>query len=273
MFDRLIECEPEGGAEFHGRKSYFVVSSVVVGILFVTAVVISIYATDFSLGNGAFDLVQVVAPTEMAPVEPEIERARPDKASTSRSELPTRQVNMQRPDEQPVAVPTTTSVVQNNQLARPSTPFAIAPVDSTPTGESSGRQPSSIGGSGEPATGLTTAKSEPAAEKEAETGPPPPVVKKAPLIAKSGGVLNGRATDLPKPTYSAAAKAMGAQGQVSVQVTIDESGRVISASAVSGNPLLRPAAEQAARQAKFTPTTLTGVPVKVTGVIVYNFTR
>jgi len=56
-----------------------------------------------------------------------------------------------------------------------------------------------------------------------------------------------------------------------VQVTIDEQGNIVSASAVSGHPLLRQAAEQAARQAQFAPTLLEGVPVKITGVIVYNF--
>ena len=88
----------------------------------------------------------------------------------------------------------------------------------------------------------------------------------------SGGVLNGKATNLVKPAYPAAAKAVRAAGAVNVQVTIDETGNVISASAVSGHPLLRASAVQAARSSKFTPTLLSGKPVKVTGVIVYNFT-
>ncbi len=87
----------------------------------------------------------------------------------------------------------------------------------------------------------------------------------------SGGVLNGKAVSLPLPAYPAAARAVKASGAVNVQVTIDESGNVISASAVSGHPLLRQAAEEAARQAKFAPVTLSGTPVSVTGVIVYNF--
>lgn len=87
----------------------------------------------------------------------------------------------------------------------------------------------------------------------------------------NGGVLNGKAVSFPKPAYPAAARAVRASGAVSVQVTVDEAGDVISASAVSGHPLLRQAAEEAARQAKFTPTTLSGQPVKITGVIVYNF--
>ena len=87
----------------------------------------------------------------------------------------------------------------------------------------------------------------------------------------SGGVLNGKATNLVKPPYPAAAKAVRASGAVNVQVTIDESGNVISASAVSGHPLLRASAVQAARASKFSPTMLAGQAVKVTGVIVYNF--
>ena len=87
----------------------------------------------------------------------------------------------------------------------------------------------------------------------------------------SGGVLNGKAVNLPKPPYPPAAKAVRASGAVTVQVTVDENGNVISASALSGHPLLRQAAEQSARQAKFSPTLLSGKAVKVTGVIVYNF--
>ncbi len=71
--------------------------------------------------------------------------------------------------------------------------------------------------------------------------------------------------------YPPAAKAIRASGDVNVQVTIDEKGNVISANAVSGHALLRQAAENAARGAKFSPTLLSNQPVKVTGVIVYKF--
>ena len=87
----------------------------------------------------------------------------------------------------------------------------------------------------------------------------------------SGGVVNGKAQNLPKPEYPPAALAVRASGAVNVQVTIDETGVVISAAAVSGHPLLRAAAVEAAKQARFSPTLLNGEPVKVTGVIVYNF--
>lgn len=87
----------------------------------------------------------------------------------------------------------------------------------------------------------------------------------------SGGVLNGKAVSKPQPAYPALAKAARAQGVVVVQVTIDETGSVASAKAVSGHPLLQSAAVQAARQAKFSPTILSGKPVQVSGVLTYNF--
>jgi len=93
----------------------------------------------------------------------------------------------------------------------------------------------------------------------------------APRAPISGGVLNGKAISLPQPAYPPIARAAHASGAVNVQVTVDESGNVISASAVSGHPLLKQSAVAAARQARFRPTLLSGTPVKVTGIIVYNF--
>jgi TonB family protein len=93
----------------------------------------------------------------------------------------------------------------------------------------------------------------------------------APGKSISGGVLNGKAISLPKPAYPPIAKQAHASGTVSVQVTVDEKGNVISARAISGHPLLRAVSESAARQAKFSPTKLNGKPVKVTGIITYKF--
>ena len=106
-----------------------------------------------------------------------------------------------------------------------------------------------------------------------DSDPPPPAPPRPLNVPKviSGGVLNGRATSLPTPVYPPAARAVRAGGAVSVQVLVDENGSVISASAVSGNPLLRTAAVNAARQARFNPTKLSGQPVKVSGIVIYNF--
>jgi protein TonB len=102
--------------------------------------------------------------------------------------------------------------------------------------------------------------------------PPPPEPKPTPPRAPiSGGVLNGKAISLPKPNYPPIARQAHASGTVTVQVTIDENGSVISAHAVSGHPLLQAVAVAAARGARFSPTKLSGQPVKVTGIITYNF--
>ena len=83
--------------------------------------------------------------------------------------------------------------------------------------------------------------------------------------------MNGKAASLPAPEYPAIAKPAHVSGAVQVKVVIDESGNVVGAEAVSGHPLLRAAAVSAARKAKFTTTGLQGEPVKVSGVLVYNF--
>ena len=86
-----------------------------------------------------------------------------------------------------------------------------------------------------------------------------------------GGILNGKAVYKPEPDYPTAAKAARAQGMVVVRVLVDEKGNVVSARAISGHRLLKQAAVTAARNTRFTPTRLSGQPVKVSGVITYNF--
>jgi len=268
MFDKLIESEPKG-ADFKDRRRYFAVSSVVVGILFTTAVVVSIFAADYGLGSTNFEIVEMIAP-----VAPEIPQPGQLTASTSssQSELPTRQINMARVDE-PTIAPTTVSTTQNSQMARTINRFKFGP-DGNPAGPvSSGRETGFSGPIG-PGLGETVAKNEKSSESE-EPPPPPSVIKRPdpPKLPVSGGVLNGKARDLPKPNYPATARAVGAQGEVVVQVTIDESGTVISANAIRGHVLLRADAVKAARNARFFPTRLSDIPVKVTGIITYNFTR
>lgn len=87
----------------------------------------------------------------------------------------------------------------------------------------------------------------------------------------SKGVLNGVAISLPIPAYPPTALAVGAGGAVNVEVTIDEQGNVISATAISGHPLLRAPSVEAAKNAKFKPVLLYGQAIKVTGIIIYNF--
>jgi TonB family protein len=91
------------------------------------------------------------------------------------------------------------------------------------------------------------------------------------IIRKSGGVLQGSATRRVEPAYPPLAQAAQISGSVVVEVTVDEEGKVISARAISGHPLLKDAAVTAARGWTFTPTRLQGTPVKVLGTITFNF--
>jgi len=112
-----------------------------------------------------------------------------------------------------------------------------------------------------------------------ESGPPPPPAPPGPggggrvnvPGAIKGGALDDEATSKPDPTYPRVAQAARAGGEVVVEVTVDEGGKVIMASAVSGHPLLRAAAVAAARQAEFEPTVSGGKPVKVVGTLTYEF--
>jgi len=267
MFEKLIESDSHG-ADFKNRSRYFLVSSVVVGILFVTAVVFSLYAQDLDLGSRDFELSTLLAPTEVEAPEPEQpEQIQPDQTAENRNELSSRHANIARLDEVQ-SVPTETSVVPNTLRERPVGRFII-----TGGRESDGHGTLGADTTGPRTPGGTSSVVPDASVSTVSIPDPPPAIK--PLVKRivSEGVINGKAKYLPAPPYPAPAIIVKAHGSVNVQITIDETGKVISSKAVTGHPLLRAAAEKAAWKAKFSPTYLSKVPVKVTGVIVYNFTK
>ncbi|MDQ2974304.1 MAG: TonB family protein [Acidobacteriota bacterium] len=101
---------------------------------------------------------------------------------------------------------------------------------------------------------------------------PPPAARPKPILRPvTGGVLNGTAISLPAPMYPETARRLRMSGLVTVEVIVDETGKVISAQATSGPAALREVAAQAAMRAKFSPTKLSGQPVKVSGLITYKF--
>jgi len=85
------------------------------------------------------------------------------------------------------------------------------------------------------------------------------------------GILQGKAELLPKPAYPMLARTGHVAGIIRVLILLDETGKVIRVKALCGHPLLRAAAEQAARGAKFAPIVVSGKPVKVSTLINYNF--
>ena len=274
MLDQLVESR-SGGRENKTRGGYLLTTFALVVTLFSSAVLWSLFAKDLGIGGGSLDVSTLVAPiaeSEPAPVKKEEKIEQTNQAKSAKA---TRQTNMLRIDENPI-VPKAVSVAPNAQRSRPNGNFQIAPDvlegDGLPSGNT-GRE-NVVGGSG---SGVQM--NQPAAIDNAVKIEPPPALRK-PLVEitpkskpkiQSLGVVNGKAKFLPKPVYSAAAKAVKAAGDVNVQVTIDEAGNVVSANAVDGHQLLRMEAEKAARNAKFNPTLLSKQPVKVSGVIVYKF--
>lgn len=92
-------------------------------------------------------------------------------------------------------------------------------------------------------------------------------------IYNFGRLDSSSATKMAIPTYPAMAKNMRIEGQVIVEVELDEEGNVTSAKTVSGHSMLRNSAEEAAKRSKFKPAMIGGKPAKATGQIVYNFKR
>ncbi|MDT5059628.1 MAG: periplasmic protein TonB [Acidobacteriota bacterium] len=181
---------------------------------------------------------------------------------------------------QPVAAPaqSLSSVPTSgasNAAASSSQPTSVAAnksAASLPSGASLVKANMGVSGS---AYNLPSSVTDSGAVVKVDGEPPPPVeTRHAPkplLKPVSGGVLNGKALMLPKPAYPQQARTARAAGVVTVEVVINEAGKVISAKAVEGHTLLRQAAVQAAQDARFSPTLLSGQPVKVSGQINYNF--
>ena len=258
MFDNLVESSSHKG-DIQRKGSFIGVTALIYGVLMVAFFIAGIYWYDAKLGEMELELTTLVAPVPVPQVQKEPEQkqeAKPVKAEqnvdvrkelvadVTRTELVPKEVSAKASDVPPVRRGVTTVIGTSDSNA-------AAPM---PAGPGSG-------------TGIVAGPT----KVEIADAPPPepkPTPRAAPI---SGGVLNGKAISLPKPSYPPIAKAAHASGTVVVQVLIDENGNVVSAHAVSGHPLLQGAAVGAARQAKFSPTKLSGQPVKVTGVIQYNF--
>lgn len=288
MLDKLIESKKDTK---ESRRLGGFLSATSVGAFFVltTAFIYSIFAADIALASSDdLMLSALVAPVQIAEEKPreEIATAAPKQTQAiekSIDKLPTRRENMMRVDEQPIKVPDTVSVNQNQAQARPEGRFKLGASDLNPASSGAFTNDNGRGtgaGSGAGSSDSFKPSTDDAENTVAVAPPPPPAVVKPvekpveqpkKVITVSGGVINGKASNLVTPVYSAAAKAVRAQGEVRVAVTIDESGRVVAANAVGGNPLLTAAAVNAARASKFTPTLLSNHPVRVTGIIIYNF--
>ena len=256
MFDNLVESSSHKG-DISRKGSFILVTSVVYAVLGLAFFVAGIYWYDAHLENQSLDLITLVAPVPVPP-----QQNQPEKQETAKPQKVEQNVDVRR---ELIADVSRTELVPKEISAKAS---AIPPVRrgvTTVTGASDSNAAAPV------AVGSGTGSMVSAPTKVDISEPPPPPAPTPPRAPISGGVLNGKAISLPKPAYPAIARQAHASGTVVVQVTIDENGNVISARPVSGHPLLTAVAVNAARGARFSPTKLSGQPVKVTGVITYNF--
>jgi protein TonB len=262
MFNNLIESSSHAG-EFKRRGSFVLFTSAVYVLLFVIAGVVSIYAYDARLSDPSTELELisfVPPPTDTIVPEPvRIRHTNPPAGATEgpRSTRPVLIDQTNNPLNVPKDVSAIASPIPPAHVGTIIGPNVLEPSSSGPGRE--GGDPNSVG------SGNVVVVRVP------DPPPAPAPVPAPPRIIRSPQVLNGLAISLPKPAYPPIAKQAGIQGSVSVQVLVDENGKVISAKAVSGSPMLMHAAQQAALGARFSPTKLGEQAVKVSGVITYNF--
>jgi protein TonB len=257
MFEHLVESGSH--SEDIKRKGSFLAGFAILYLVLIFAgLIVGILLAPAYIDQQTLELTALIAPVPVAANQPKQE-AKPEKvelaknvdvrkeliADVSRADLVPKEISAKASDIPPVRKGVVTMVGTGNSNA-------INPVA--------------------PGTGTGQFISAPTrVETNDEPPPPAPTPKPTPHAPISGGVLNGKAVHLVTPPYPAIARSAHASGAVQVQVLIDENGNVISAHAVSGHPLLQAAAVAAARASRFTPTKLSGQPVKVNGVIIYNF--
>jgi len=101
----------------------------------------------------------------------------------------------------------------------------------------------------------------------------PPAPPAPPKRIKMGGLVEqGKLISGPRPIYPPLARQARIEGTVRLEAVISRDGTILNLRAVSGHPMLVPAAVAAVRQWIFRPTSLNGEPVEVATVIDVNFT-
>lgn len=253
MFDRLVESTKQKNGRRAGR--YFVVTCVIYGLALVGFGVATVLTFSPVLAE-EYTLISLLPPP-LPPAPPP-------------APLVDNSVNKPAPEPRFVPPEKVTVIPPVSEVDKyPAPKLSRTGVTGMPPGLGSGQHSNGVWGVGKdtevPPPPLPASKPTP---KPEPTAPPEP--SRAPVV-RSEGVLQGSAIRRATPGYPTMARQVKATGAVQVQVTISEQGRVIEAAVLNGHPLLRNAALEAAKQWVFTPTRLSNVPVKVQGVLTFNF--
>ena len=265
MFTNLIESDSHR-RELKRQSSFFLATVAAYALILFAAGIASIYAYDARLEAQSTDLL-------IDYWVPPVPTTQPQPPQATRPQPPRRSTATNAPVDRSIRIPTRTEgIAQLNDPTKvpdhagTQASRVLPVIGKFRQGTTNADPPTLPSDSGN----CITCNSTQAARIETDTPAPPPTVK--PQTQRlPPQVLVSKAISLPEPPYPPLAKQIRAQGPVPVQILVDENGRVLSAHAVSGNAFLTRAAEEAAMRARFTPTTLNGQPVKVQGVITYNF--
>lgn len=248
MFDKLIESTKQKSGGRTGRL--VLLTTVIYGALLTVTGIVTIFWFNPVLAD-AFKVETILVP----PVPPAPRPAAPQVVTRSNA-APS------------FVVPEPPSVTPDPHAVPPAPPatnrIVVAGSPGGPVGIITGIPGGKDDGPGEPPPPPVTKNPEPTPEPKPSPSPQRPVTR-------TSTILQGTAIRKVQPVYPAIAKAARVQGPVQVQVEISEEGQVTSAVVLSGHPLLRDAAVQAARQWLWRPTLLGNVPVRVQGVLTFNF--
>jgi len=265
MFTNLIESASHV-REFKRRSSFFLITVATYAVILFAAGIASVYAYDAQLEAQTSGLIvdywvpPVVRenPRPIRENHPQVRRPQPSSAPIdSTVDRPIR-TDLVANTNDPTRIPDKVGTVAQHIPVY--TKGAVL-------GDRNVNPPPTVQGDG---TGCVVCTGSPN-RIDVEEKPPEPRVVKPPTKQVPSSVLIAKVISLPPPAYPAIAKQTHTQGPVNVQILVDEQGKVISAQVVAGNPMLTPAAKDAAMRARFTPTVLNGQPVKIQGVITYNF--
>ncbi|HEX7295130.1 MAG TPA: TonB family protein [Pyrinomonadaceae bacterium] len=263
MFNNLIESSSHK-REFKRRGSFVLCTTVTYALMLGASGLVSIYAYDAHLDaqTTQLELVMFVPPEEHKEAAPPPKNTnRPKENTATRNSTESVRTTLLASTSNPDKVPDRPGTIASE--VPPATRWSrVGSYNSEPVlPTNSGRTNGPGDGNGRQNVVIE------------DPPPPPPDPPQPPRdrIVKVSRVLNSEAELLPKPKYPQLAIQIHLQGVVNVQVLIDETGKVVSAKAVNGHPILIPEAVRAAMQAKFSPTILGDQPVKVSGVISYNF--
>ena len=266
MFTNLIESQSHR-KEFKRRSSFVLVTVAAYAVILFGAGIASIYAYDARLEEqtSSLELLNWVPPVTTTapkpiPTHPEpVRRPTTSNAPVDRNISVAERTAIVPPTNDPRVVPHDVGVTASN-IPPTTGPVRLTGRNVDPPAASTSDSGNCIGC---PSTGSTVVVPDKA--------PEPPIVKPPTTQRVTSIVLSSKALSLPQPAYPIMAKQTGTHGPVNIQILVDEQGKVISAQIVAGNPMLTSAAKEAAMRARFTPTILNGQPVKIQGVIIYNF--